>query len=268
MGAWDDYSSRINATGATKRSATIAREKRHIEHMIVDNPSYTTVYLYPAAYGHNISSATAISNRVTKNVSIINTSKPNEKKMISMPGEDIDAGSLISWMNEYWLVTERDSNTTIYTTTKIVQCNHLLKWLDTVADETISQWCVIGTASTSIGESMDGSKMVTAVDSKISMLIARNAYTVAFDRNKRFLIDDDDAPHKMAYQLSRPLKVGSVYNSKGVLDFTLQETTATEDDNHELGIADYYLQYSRNTLNATSDPTPSSTNTTGRKKWM
>lgn len=66
------------------------------------------------------------------------------------------------------------------------------------------------------------------------MQIARNQHTVAFDREYRFLIDDPETPHKLAYLLTKPLKRGLTYNSQGTFKFVLQEVTATEDDNHEL----------------------------------
>ena len=72
------------------------------------------------------------------------------------------------------------------------------------------------------------------------MTITRNKYTVNFNRENRFLIDDPDTQHKLSYQLTKPLKLGAGYNGKGVFKFVLQEVTATEYDNHELGIADYY----------------------------
>lgn len=59
----------------------------------------------------------------------------------------------------------------------------------------------------------------------------------------RFLIDDPETPHKLAYTLSKPLKAGLTYNQDGTFKFVLQEVTATEDDNHELGIADYYKYF-------------------------
>ena len=46
------------------------------------------------------------------------------------------------WMDNYWLITERDADTTVYTRAKMIQCNHLLKWVSD--DNTIhEQWCII-----------------------------------------------------------------------------------------------------------------------------
>lgn len=93
------------------------------------------------------------------------------------------------------------------------------------------------------GELEDKNFFTTRGDSRISLQVAKNKYTVAFDRESRFLIDDVDTPHKLSYLLTKPLKMGYTYNDEGTFKFVLQEVTATEDDNHELGIADYYKYF-------------------------
>ena len=89
----------------------------------------------------------------------------------------------------------------------------------------------------------DRSFIVTRGDARIAMTIAKNADTVKFGRQSRFLIDDDDRVEKAAYTLTKPLKIGKTYNSKGVYSFVLQESVSTKNDNMELGIADYYLHF-------------------------
>ena len=58
------------------------------------------------------------------------------------------------------------------------------------------------------GEYEDRNFIVTRGDSRIAMTIAKNKYTTKFNRENRFLIDDPDADFKLAYILSKPLKVG------------------------------------------------------------
>lgn len=80
------------------------------------------------------------------------------------------------------------------------------------------------------------------------MTIARNEHTKKFGREMRFLIDEiNDGADMMSFSLSKPLKVGHVYNwdddDCGIFKFVLQESNSTEFDNFELGIADYYLHF-------------------------
>lgn len=112
------------------------------------------------------------------------------------------------------------------------------------------------------GELEDRQFVTTRGDSRISMTITRNKYTVNFNREDRFLIDDPDTKHKLSYQLTKPLKLGMAYNGKGVYKFVLQEVTATEYDNHELGIANYYKQTVTDTTEEKIDEN------TGKRVWI
>ena len=143
MSGWDTYVARMNARGMTRQEVAHKREARFIKNRLPNNLSYTTALLYPMEFGYNIDDDDMDGYAIKQKVAIIDSDNLNEKKMISMPGEDIELGSLVSWMDQYWLVTERDANTTVYTRTKLLQCNHLLHWIDPETNEIMSQWCVI-----------------------------------------------------------------------------------------------------------------------------
>lgn len=114
------------------------------------------------------------------------------------------------------------------------------------------------------GELEDRHFILTRGDSRIAMTIARNTETVKLNRENRFLIDDPQSPIKLAYQLTKPLKLGWSYNSLGAYKFVLQEVTGTKDDNLELGIADYYTHFPRT---STIDPQVT-TDENGKKVWL
>ena len=120
------YEARINNIGSTKRGATIRREIHNIYTRLPENPSYTHVTI----------------DDVEQDVAIINSDNLDEKTILSLPGEDIKHGGLVYWMDNHWLVTERDANTTLYTRAKMLQCNYLLKWVD--SEHVIhEQWCIV-----------------------------------------------------------------------------------------------------------------------------
>ena len=255
MGVWDTYESRIAARGGTKRGAALRRETRMVGTKVKDNLSYHTVTI----------------DDVAQEVAVINSDNLNEKTIIALPGEDIGHGSLVYWMDNYWLITERDANTTVYTRAKMMQCNHLLKWVSD--DNTIhEQWCIIEDGTKYLtGEYEDRNFVVTRGDSRIAMTIARNERTVKFNRECRFLIDDPESDHKLAYLLTKPLKLGATFNNKGVFKFVLQEVTATDDDNHELGIADYYKHFPKAPADGGDESTTPDDNVsddTGKKVWL
>lgn len=226
--AWDLYEDRIGARGITKRENALRREKRYITTKLPDNLSYQSVTI----------------DGVGRDVAILNSDNLNEKTIISMPEEDIRHGGLVCWMDNYWLVTELDANKTVYTKGKLLQCNYLLKWID--AEGVIhEQWCTIEDGTKYLtGEYEDRNFIVTRGDSRIAMTIARNELTAEFGREHRFLIDDPLSSQKLAYALTKPLKVGNFYDgSNGIYKFVLQEVNSTDDDNQELCIADYYKYY-------------------------
>lgn len=268
MGAWDIYANRITAHGGTKRDASLIREARYIDRKLPDSLSYQEVVIYPREYGFNIESERVAEHRASQSVAIINSDNLNEKTIYSMPTEDISLGSLIFWMDNYWLVVERDANTTVYTKAKLLQCNHVLRWL-TDEHELIEQWCIVEDGTKYLtGEFEDRNYVVTRGDSRISVQLAKNEKSVALNRRNRFLIDDEDSPHKLSYQLTKPLKKFGAYNGDSVYKFVLQEVTATEYDNHELGIADYYLHFPKPTDDVDGNKDVPKNDSEEKKVWI
>lgn len=253
MNIWDVYQSRIDAKGGTKRNAKLVRESRFLSTKADDNLSRFEVEI----------------DGVVQETFIINTDNLNEKFIYSMPGEDIRNGGLVSWMNNFWLITEKDAATELYTRAKMIQCNYLLRWIG--LDRKIhEQWCIVEDGTKYLtGEYEDRDFIVTRGDSRLGLTIARNEETAKFDRERRFLIDDPDSAHMLAYQLTKPFKLGSVFNGDGVFKFVLQEVNTTDEDNQELRIADYYNYFPRDGLTVGPDGEDTKdTNADKRKVWI
>lgn len=264
--AWGVYQDRMSARGLTKRDTVLKREIRTIEHRLPDSLSYQFVTMYDPEYGYNILTDEMKRHASERNVAIINSDNLDEKTIIAMPGEDLIHGSLVEWMGQHWLITNRDANSTVYVRAKMVQCNHLLRWVsqDNLVCE---QWCLIEDGTKYLtGEYEDRNFVVTRGDSRIAMTIARNEETVRLNRSNRFLIDDVDSPEPLAYLLTKPLKLGWSYNEHGCFKFVLQEVTRTDDDNLELGIADYYKHFERTGPSVGGDAGDSVQS--GRKVWL
>lgn len=254
MNVWNKYASRMETHGNTKRDAALLRESRMLNHKLKDSLSYHDVLI----------------DGLPRAVAVINSDNLNEKTMCSLPGEDFTCGGLVEWEDNRWLITEKDANNELYTRVKLLQCNHLLKWVDE-HDIIHEQWCVIEDGTKYLtGEYEDKNFIVTRGDARIAMTISRNQHTVKFSRNRRFLIDDPDAPEKAAYLLTKPLKVGKTYNGAGVYSFVLQEVVSTDDDNIELGIADYYKHFPRTEADASDTVHEDNTSTSDKRKkvWL
>lgn len=126
MEAWELYETRMHIKGSTKRQEHLNRERRYQARKVRESLSYNNVTL----------------DDIDREVAIIDTDNLDTKFIFSMPGEDIRNGSLVHWEDNYWLVIERDANAEVYTRAKMVQCNYLLRWVD--SDKEIhEQWCII-----------------------------------------------------------------------------------------------------------------------------
>lgn len=122
------------------------------------------------------------------------------------------------------------------------------------------------------GEYEDRNFVVTRGDSRIAMTIARNEMTAKLGRENRFLIDDPDSRLMLAYLLTKPFKLGGSYNGQGVFKFVLQEVNTTDNDNQQLGIADYYKYFPKTVTVDKTDgsviDTDNVSEETGKRVWL
>lgn len=257
MSVWDSYDLRLQEKGRTTREAEYNKEFQYLKRQLPKSLSYHTIRI----------------NGADQNLAVINSDNLNIKTLCSMPGEDFDCGSLVEWMDNRWLVTEKDANNELYTRGKMKQCNHLLRWLWN--DGTIiEQWCIVEDGTKYLtGETENGSRNDVGLyvgDTRITVTLPRNRFTVQIERDQRFLIDDPDAETVLAYRVSKPFKVGGVYNRKGVMSFVLTEENTTDDDNIELRIADYYKFFPREINAAAVEPDANmkAAEESGKKVWL
>lgn len=257
MSVWDSYEALAEVRGLTRRDTRLQREKRYLTTKLPDNLSYFTVTI----------------DGVSQEVAIVNSDNLDQKYIYSMPGEDIKHGGMVYWMDCYWLVDEKDANREIYTRAKLLQCNYLLKWVD--PDGIIrEQWCNVEDGTKYLtGEFEDRNFIVSRGDSRIAITIQRNEFTKRLNRTSRFLVDEAGNGDMMAFTNSKPLKVGRSFygDDPGVYKFVMQEVNSSEDDNFELGIADYYKYFPHEDEPAVvTHVTPSveTNETTGKKVWL
>ena len=249
MNPWGLYRSRISAQGMDKRGATLQRERNFLTAKMPTSLSY-----------HHL-----VIDDTPRNLAVINSDNLNIKTLCTLPGEDLPHGGLVEWMNHHWLITARDANNELYTKGTMQQCNYLLKW---IADDGSIQkrWCIVEDGTKYLtGEYGDNDYIVTRGDSRISLTIAKDKYTIRFNRENRFLIDDYASPNVLAYRLTKPFKLGGSFGESGVLYFVLQECNTEDSDNFELHIANYYDYFPRK---CEIEETPPEDEPPGKKVWI
>ena len=184
-------------------------------------------------------------NGTVRNMAVINSDNLNLKTLCTMPGEDLPHGGLVEWMGNHWLITEKDAN------------NEL--------------WCVIEDGTKYLtGEYGDNDFIVVRGDSRISLTLAKDEYSIQLNRNNRFLIDDYDSKNVLAYRLTKPFKLGGSYNGEGVLNFVLTECNTEDSDNIELHIANYYDHFPKEKPDEPDTPSGGDTPDVpdGKKVWF
>ena len=193
MSLWNTYNARLNAHGGDKRAAILQREQRFLAAKMPNGLSY-----------HQL-----IVDGVPRNMSVINSDNLNMKTLCTIPGETLPYGGVVEWMNQHWLITELDANNEVYTRGIMQQCNYQLCWI--ADDKSIQKrWCVVEDGTKYLtGEYGDNEYIITRGDSRISLTIPKDEYTIRFNRDNRFLIDDCAAPNVLAYRLTKPFKLGS-----------------------------------------------------------
>ena len=146
MDTWETYAMRLGDIGGTARNSSLMQEQDMLTHMIKSSLSYHSVMI----------------DDVPQNVAIINSDNLDEKMIFSLPGEELICGQLVWWMNNHWLITELDANVEVYTRAKMLQCNHLLKWVST--DGVIhQQWSIVE----------DGTKLRKIVSAQRNLRVKR-----------------------------------------------------------------------------------------------
>lgn len=214
MNPWNTYRSRINAHGITKRDSVLQRERAFLSAKLPASLSYHQLTV----------------NGTVRNMAVINSDNLNLKTLCTMPGEDLPHGGLVEWMGNHWLITEKDANNELYTKGTMKQCNYLLRWI-AEDDTVVERWCVIEDGTKYLtGEYGDNDFIVVRGDSRISLTLAKDEYSIQLNRNNRFLIDDYDSKNVLAYRLTKPFKLGGSYNGEGVLNFVLTECNTEDSD--------------------------------------
>ena len=219
--AWDQYRQRREALGATKRDMWLITTRETERRRMLDSLSCRQVQI----------------NDVDQTVCIVHTADFDKKKIFSLPGEHLEHGSIVTFADNKWLITEMDADNIIYDKAIMQQCNHILRWIG--KDGTIKEkWCHVADGTKYlIGEKTR--EVLTIGDARIAVTVGKDEDTVELERGLRFLIDDTDSEACLAYQITKPNKLYNVFNGKGVFRFILNEVQLTDFDNKELRIADY-----------------------------
>ena len=127
MSVWDCYFRRSTSDVSTQRDIMLAREKRTLRQKMPQSLSFHRGVIIDGQQ---------------RDLSIINSDNLDTKTLLSLPDEDLPHGGLVEWMNNRWLIIEKDANNEVYTRCKMQQCNYLLRWINP-SGMIVERWCII-----------------------------------------------------------------------------------------------------------------------------
>lgn len=155
-----------------------------------------------------------------------------DKKMHVPMDMPIDRGSLVDWQigNDVrrFLVTGDIVDKQAYKSTKIVETNGIIKWIDNTGS-IIQADALIGNFTLYSDGVVEG-RVLESGNKQVQVVVPANEDTIKLERDDRIVIS------KLPYKLTSY----NDYEMPGLLILIFAESQKSDDDNYELGIANYY----------------------------
>lgn len=238
MVQWNIYSSLLTSNGVTQRDRTINKTKREMLKLAPHTPAYKNVII----------------DGKPQNVLIISSSTElDTKKIVAMPNENINIGSIVEWSNEHWIIYDNDCEDSIHQKGMMYRCNVYLKWQNEKG-EIIGRYGYISDSSKqAIGLKSSGDIMYQ-LEQQYKGYFALDEETIKIRRDKRFLMDVDNLMPD-AYIVTNRKVMNYNFNAMDIngnyklntkdhlIIFMFTQTQKNEErDNFDLMIADYIEQ--------------------------
>lgn len=215
---WSLYTDRLQAHGVTPRERTRNYAIYNIDTLMQNSVAYMTAEVTMP----NEDSA------FEQDFAFLKSDDYAIKYICTRPGERITCGALITWMQHMWLVTDMDVDDDIYMKGTITKCNYMLNYTLPDGTEVSKPSYIRDVTKYLVGE--NEKKMVTVGDSRMSVTVAKDDDTDLIRRGTRFLIDDPDAAHKVAYEVTKVDRVTGILDGTGIYKFLVCETNVRPTD--------------------------------------
>lgn len=155
----------------------------------------------------------------------------SDDKYLILPNETVAGiGSYVTWRDSEWLVfTEEDKTIPTHQQLKIKEVNWKIKWVKPNKEVVGYGAYVQNQTLYTLGVDYSG-ELLSVVNGKMMMYMQNNDDTRDIRIGKRVFIGDDVYKILFSDRVSR----------NGLINFLMEEDTINENDNKELGIADYW----------------------------
>ena len=155
----------------------------------------------------------------------------DDKFLICSVDTPVNVGDLVYWIEKdktYIVTLGEDMTVNSHKRFKMYPCNYTLKWVDKVNNEIKESLCVVEDA-TMYTDGVREENVISYADQMVRVVLPTIAESPRFKMERRFFIDDG------FYKITSINRL-----TKGVSRLMLVSTLKSENDNEELGIADYY----------------------------
>lgn len=228
MGYIDDYRNLLNRQGHTQRDRHVNYLKYDIAQYAPANPSYKQVLI----------------NGDRTKVIINSKDDFTIKEIVSMPGEKIPFGSVVTFRDRPWIVTSVDVDDEIYSKGLMYLCNCKLRWRD--EDGTVYTYDGYAEDATKYSEGVESTQYMRIAEFQIKVKIRVDEASALVVRDMRFVIDaekyidsiiaSDDRP--FVFKVTRRNIVTGTYDDEGYVEITLvQDQWVEGKDDYEHMIA-------------------------------
>lgn len=226
------YKSMLSRFGHTQRDRQVNYLKYDINQLAPGNPAYKQIVV----------------NNEEKYVTVNSKDDYTIKEIVSMPGERIPFGSIVTFCDAPWIVTSTDIDDEIYSKSLMYLCNCKLRWID----HNGNLYCYDGYAedATKYSEGVEHTQYQRIAEFQIKVKIHVDEISSNIHRDMRFVIDAekyidsiiamDDRP--FVFKVTRRNIVTGTYGDEGYVEITLVQDQWIEgkDDHISLVAAQPY----------------------------
>lgn len=215
-------------------------------------------------FNNTLDAYTVTVDGVEQDLTILKTNDSHTKKIKSRPNESFNAGQIVYWKDSYWLINDVDTNNDIITHGKMVECNFILYWQNSLGYILNRHVYVEDFTKYSNGET--GNSTITIGDNQYGVYIPIDEDTRKFKRGMRFVFDFEDVDNPDVYSLTN--RKVNLYNYEDIhkggmilLTFSFDAFNVSTDKRVELDngkkvwICDYHSSTQPSTPPTTSDET-------------
>lgn len=220
MTYYEEFKRRVELVG-DDREYSLREAKREFEYMLAMMPNAESIELYD--YDKNKIVTTVLVNDIRP----VDDRIVDDKKFLFSPDVTVEHGYLMKYKNSWWICIVKETNTVdSHIATRFRPCNYLLKWMDDFGIIR-QEWTVVSN-KTLYSDGVRSTDLSVIPNQKMHVMFQLNENTRNLVRDKRLMILNDT--YKIT-NIDRTII--------GMTQFILTETQMNDNDNIELGIADY-----------------------------